>query len=147
MKLLELKSTRNWEWKNKQPHTMSAEFAVNDKTYIVSFVKYQTGSLVMDPELSEELPPILWVVVFTLNDNPRITKTGNEMQVFATVFDITRDFVKHQRPEGIAFGADFKEPSRVPLYQRILRMFSSQGWETTEYPDNDEKVTYFIAWR
>jgi hypothetical protein len=53
-----------------------------------------------------------------------VTGTGEAFQVFSTVIDILRDFVKKHEPAMIKFSA--LEPSRIKLYSRLVDMVASE---------------------
>ena len=47
---------------------------------------------------------------------------GNELKVFSTVLQIIKDYLKDNTGiTGIAFTADIKEPSRIKLYDRMIK--------------------------
>ena len=152
MKLFELKSTIEWEWKNVQSTSASAEFVVNENTYVVSFVKYQTSdtSKMLSLNMLDILPPTMWSIQFAAGAGfgvKHVTGTGGEMQVFATVMEITKQFIEKLNPEAVQFSSDAKEPSREPLYRRLLKMFGQQGWKTTVVDDKEEGAIIYLAWR
>ena len=54
-----------------------------------------------------------------------ITGTGNELVVFSTVVEITKQFVQKERVQILAFSAH--EPSRVKLYDALVRRFKGSA--------------------
>lgn len=67
-----------------------------------------------------------------------ITDTGNAIIVFATIYDIVKDFVKKLNPLGIEFSA--KEASRIKLYNRFARKLASQGYDLEISKESGEVV-------
>jgi len=60
-----------------------------------------------------------------------ITKTGNEIEVFATVIAIATEAINKHKPEIIAFGAH--ESSRQKLYSRMVNILKRKfGYELVE---------------
>jgi hypothetical protein len=58
-----------------------------------------------------------------------LTNTGNAVFVFATVIQIMSEYADHaQNINGFVFRAD--EPSRVRLYTRIVKSFTTKGWHS-----------------
>jgi len=55
------------------------------------------------------------------DDNPHITGKGDAAQVFATVIAIGEEFVKDVKPDMVEWFADNDEPSRVSLYDRMVK--------------------------
>ena len=98
-------------------------FNIGPLEYLVSFNR---GSI--DNEESE------WECVFrfiTESDDEakfKITNTGNQMLIFATVIEIMRNFIKkfNSLILLIEFTADKNEPSRVKLYNHLCSKFKSE---------------------
>lgn len=152
MKLFELKSTIDWEWKDVQSTSASAEFVVNGNPYVVSFIKYQTRdtSSMLSLNLIDMLPPTAWSIQFTAGPGfgvKHATGTGGEMQVFATIMEITKQFIEKLNPQAVEFSSSTKEPSREPLYRRLLKMFGQQGWKTTIVNDDEVGAIIYLAWK
>ena len=55
-----------------------------------------------------------------------ITGGGNEYQVFSTVMVIAKEYIAKHKPEAITFSAE--EPSRIKLYDRFMKRFTSTGY-------------------
>jgi hypothetical protein len=79
----------------------------------------------------------MWEVEFTIGlpDSFGKSGTGHQQQVFATVFDIMKDFIKQHSPEIIVMTA--QEPNRMKLY---LRMFKTllPDWKI----ETDREIIY-----
>ncbi len=70
-----------------------------------------------------------WIVQFTDNTvgDSTYDKTGkgNEFKVFQFVMDGLRTFIKEYDPEFISFESKIREPSRVKLYDRMVKRLAS----------------------
>lgn len=113
-----------------------AEFMVNDRQYAVEFFRSQYVKVAG--------------VEFTMNGvdkngNPtadtHATDTGGELQVFATVVQIIKDFVDQCDPYGLTFNASGH--SRIRLYDRIIKRFSANFPEVMR-KDFGGRVVYII---
>ena len=100
---------KNWEWLFRGSEEVQAKFVVGGIEY-----RY----------LAYEYKPGLWTIDFSTRseqhkDKPYgITGTGNSAEVFSTVVDITRNFLKqYPKVERLNFSAD--EPSRQSLYTKM----------------------------
>ena len=109
-----------WEWdKNPSDTNMVAFFQVDDAEYNVEFDSSMEGQWGFDFGRSES------------NNSPvsEITGTGNQYAVFATVVDIVKEFISQNDPNHIVFSADRNEPSRIKLYNRMLKMFPKDKYD------------------
>lgn len=133
MKLFEL-FQQPYEWKEERSSLKGAfySFTTGEEDYRVRI------AVTEDP--SEGYKIQFWKLQFRgdLASAPqeRITKTGKAFQVFATVVDIVKSFLKKKKDvEIISFEA--KEPSRQDLYVRIIKTTANDiGFkldETTPY--------------
>lgn len=83
----------------------------------------------------EMVHPTHWDVEFyadvdiRTHDKYGVLNIGNQQQVFATVVDIMKTFVKQYRPAIISFQAE--EPSRMKLYQRMVSRLLPD-WKMTQ---------------
>ena len=91
--------------------TYEAEFKINNNTYLIT----------MDREA--EMWDIEFELISTSKDGYGITGTGGEIQVFATVIDIIKKWVKKRKPQVIVF--DAKQKSRVKLYTSLVKKLAS----------------------
>lgn len=67
-----------------------------------------------------------------------ITGKGESLLVFATVLEITKEFMSTFPKAEITFSAAEDEPTRIKLYDRLIKRFapnakSSSGYVGTEY--------------
>ncbi len=124
-----------WKWDKKNTdNNMVAYFQMDDGSeYNIEFNGSQySASWSIDfgrSANSKEAPKVV------------ITGTGDQYAVFATVIDIIREFIVQVDPETITFNADNREPSRVKLYDKMIKMFS-----TSEYnieTSRDSNVTHY----
>lgn len=54
----------------------------------------------------------------------RLTGTGNAFEVFATVAEITKAFVREVKPHELVFTASASEPTRVNLYTKMAPLLA-----------------------
>lgn len=98
-----------------------SEFSINGKDYSVEFGQRDDG---------------IYDVAFGLLGKPGyegyrgvkygMQGTGDEIAVFSTVLAIIKRFVERASDlQTLSFSADVDEPSRVGLYDRLLRKFAT----------------------
>jgi hypothetical protein len=123
------------KWKNIGKTNIYAEdmysFEIDTYTYNVLFFK----------ENQKNEKPVITVefqlekigdVFFDVDKNDKLTKTGNQYQVFVTVIDIWKYFMKkHPEYEKYKILASQKEQSRVSLYKKMLLKLMPINWELT----------------
>lgn len=110
-----LDTTKTWEWEYFDDNNVKANFTVGDIPY--KFMAYQD---------SDEAPGD-WEVEFVTGKPADgvspfgVTGTGRSSEVFSTVVDIMRDFIRKKAKSirRIAFAA--KEGSRQDLYARMVK--------------------------
>ena len=126
-----------WEWDDAQTSGthMEASFVVGDLLYGIEFQVDSIGA---------------WDIQFGSSERggqaaPKnnITGTGQSMAVFATVVDIVKNFIDEVDPDEMSFTAKKSEPSRVALYNRMLKMFPKDKWYT-EVTEMTVSVHYTI---
>lgn len=116
------------------PTTSSYEFDIDDEHYVVSFGRRTEGHILTllkssgwDEQQRDNFvdslgdgKPFELDFQRVVNGHPtvEITKSKKPYKVFATVKDITKDFIKHNNCNAIIFSA--KEKSRRKLYKRFL---------------------------
>ena len=127
MKLFELRTTLDWEWKVDFDDTVNVHFDVGDKHYVVTFDPFDFPGI--------DVTGNRWDVSFALvpkkgEPTMKITGTGDAPTVFAAVMAIVNEFLEKYQPDVLAFSAE--EPERFRLYSRLLNMLGRQGWETEE---------------
>ncbi len=117
-----------WEVREQRPDYFDAKFTIGKIPYIMRMSSYLDSA-------GNVLQPSEWNVEFYADlDMPSrerygILKTGNQMQVFATVVDIMREFIKNYKPDELTFSAN--EPSRNKLYKRMIDTLLPD-WEGSE---------------
>lgn len=92
----------------------------------------------------------VWGVEFTVDGSIGLRGRGNQQQIFATVLQFMKDFIKMKNPSYIVFESA-KSPtardSRSSLYNKlIIKYASSLGYETDKIT-TDEFSTYFALKR
>lgn len=126
-----------WEWddENDDSYIVASFYVDEDVVYNVAFEKDMTGS---------------WIISFGRSerggrDAPKnnITGTGQELAIFGTVIDIVRNFIADNDPDEMSFDAKKSEPSRVALYNRMLKMFPEDQWYT-EVTELSNTIYYTI---
>jgi len=113
---------------------------------------------------SFEIPPYMYYVELTQIDDTKltivfeivlpngettynITKTGNEIRVFATVLDIIKNFIKeYSDVKEIGFTAEKhgSDNSRVSLYKRFIKKYMPRNWKVKVYDELDEVGFHLI---
>jgi hypothetical protein len=124
-----------WEWDKKNTDkNMVAYFSMADGSeYNVEF----NGAQFLNS----------WDVEFGRSEDSReapkanITGTGDQYAVFATVIDIIREFMVQVDPDKITFYAENREPSRVKLYDKMVKMFPTGEYDIEI--SHDSKVTHY----
>lgn len=110
------------------PYTMAdkftANFSIQDKQYVVTF----------DPPSEEEDPSEPVFISFDMTSATsghqgelNMTNTGDEFLVFGTVMAIIQEYMKRYSPNAVTFSAEAKEPSRIKLYDRMVKRMAN-GW-------------------
>ena len=140
--------TEDPERSSKQHRVYS--FRINDHEYVVNF------DLESYPDHDANVYIKSWDMSFALftvdqagrsRIKTKITGTGNQFQVFATVAQITKDFVKLYRPDEITFSADPGEPSRVSLYKRMAPMLAAACGFKFGRQHQSNAFTIYAPWR
>ena len=113
--------TLPWEWDESETsdHHMTAYFKIDDAEYNVEFESSMEDQWGFDfgRSVGNSAP---------VSD---ITGTGNQYAVFSTVIAIVKDFIRQVDPNQIVFSAARKEPSRVKLYDRMVKMFPKDQYD------------------
>lgn len=104
-----------WKYTYGSPTAIEADFQVNGKSYTV------WANQIDDSQYDD-----IWVVEFALVptggfNRYEITNTGDEYIVFSTVIDIIKDIEDKYQMRAFSFLA--KEPSRMKLYQRLVKRY------------------------
>ncbi|MCD6434979.1 MAG: hypothetical protein J7L15_01105 [Clostridiales bacterium] len=85
-----------------------------DKKYYIKF-KYTEGELAA------------WDLSFSTSAGSElINKSGDAFRIFATVLDAMKKHKKEIIEQGIKFGADLKEPSRIKLYDVMAKQIKKE---------------------
>lgn len=143
MKLYEVMNKAvEYEWESAHTDGGVAHFIIDGNTYKV--------------EIAEPVKNI-YNIEFSLDkidgshnmDDSRhgISDTGNPFLVFGTVKEILVDFLRNHSSEdtmGIYFSA--KEPSRMKLYSRFLKMAHTLGLTSTAEIQVGDGRFYIMAW-
>lgn len=138
--LLELfDRTVKWELLIDTRSIFRAQFIIDELTYEV----YLDGKWTPDIELDgpHEVFRDAWEIHFAMSDHKnhfsdeKITGTGNAILVFTTVIEIVSHAVDSKNIQTLSFTATSDEPSRVKLYDRMVKKMISNGWR---YIDDQE---------
>lgn len=78
--------------------------------------------------------------------NYDITGSGNEFKVFSTVINTVRIFLNEYKGElkSIIFTAEKSKPSRVRLYNRLVKTLSKSNNFNYHIKEGDKLVTYYL---
>jgi hypothetical protein len=101
-----------WEFTLVDNYTYIYKFKLNPELGVVDTV---TVDITQHPERTTKM----WELAFARNLSFDITGGGNALEIFGTVNDILKDFIKRKDPEHVFFTA--KEPSRKKLYKTLVR--------------------------
>jgi len=122
-------------WKKESNGNVFSEetysFKIDDKKYSVIFFKEESQTIQIEFQLAQ---------IGNKRVNPdkidKITGTGDQFLVFATVIDIWKNFIKNY-PEykTYEFLALKKEESRVSLYKKMIKKLIPSGWKFFIYSD------------
>lgn len=125
-----------WEWDDSETsdHHMTAYFQVDDADYNVEFESSMENQWGFDfgRSVGKNAP------VST------ITGTGKQYAVFSTVVDIVKDFIRQIDPDQLVFSAARDEPSRVKLYDRMVKMFPKDRYDIN-VSDVQDSSHYYIT--
>lgn len=105
-----LNQAAEWSWRTKSTREWAANFTTGDNTFWVYLDGHDDDQVILtfiDDERSDE-----------------ITGRGNSFKVFATVAEITRDFLKRRHPRMLTFSAN--ETSRAKLYGRLAQSLADE---------------------
>lgn len=153
MRLLELFDTPETEWILRDTgYGYGAEFSIGDNNYYVDLTPFEMIDIVAEFQDIGETPPkeilaledkdpIVMDASFYLvkggQHDWRITGTGNEYKVFATVIAIIKNFLAQEGGDVQYLHISAKEQSRTKLYARMIRSFNMP---TFSYILNGEKA-------
>ena len=138
--LLELfDKTVEWEILHDTRKELLVHFIIGELTYEVNIDSKWTA----DIELYEphEVFRDAWEIHFAVSDHEnyfsdeQITGTGNAIVVFTTVLEIVSHAIDSKNIQTLSFTATSDEPSRVKLYDRMVKKMISNGWR---YIDDQE---------
>lgn len=130
--LLELfNKTVPWEKLLDLRNTFTAQFVIDELTYIISLDGKWTSNIELDNPY--EFFDDVWEIHFAVTgddhfSSDKITGTGNAIRVFSTVMEIIGHTVDSKNIQSLTFAADNEEPTRVKLYDRLATYFSNNGW-------------------
>ena len=123
-----------WEWVDAGPYLKVAEFVTTGGLkYAVRFADYEDG---------------YWSLTFSIEQEDlksmRVSGTGDQFEVMATVIDVLNRFIAQVKPTQITLSADPDEPSRVKLYRRFVRYAQNKipGYRMSE-PETDDRVVHY----
>lgn len=97
-----------------------------------------------------------WSIEFHRNNSQEVTGEGHAQQVFATVLEAIRQFVKKYKPNTVTFSASkevdmdadnvekFNPESRAKLYNRLVQRYASAMGYTATQREGNGKVTYTL---
>jgi len=138
----------DWEYAAEQ---VDWEYAAEQAGAVVA--KFVVGKYEYEVTIDESMTDGVYNIEFTLDyidsvynvDDSRynVSGTGNEFLVFATVIDITQDFIAKKHPRGITFSA--KEESRMKLYSRFLKQAPKMGLPSTTEHDTSYDRYYIMT--
>lgn len=103
-------------------------FEVNGKTYRCDFFG--------GPRSSEYGPEFIFVLNGK-NNELGITNTGDELEVFSAVIKVMKEFMQNSNNKRYYFTAEMSEPSRVKLYDRLVKRLTKDvpGWKCDSWND------------
>ena len=125
-----------WKWTDHGPGYHTATFILNKDIINVRF--------------EDEDDDNSWEFTFERNGKyGQYYARGKEIQIFATVIDVLKDFIKTKKPEEIEFSAE--GASRVRLYRRFTtqaaKMFGMKHEESSGEGNSDAstKLTAYAS--
>lgn len=128
-----------WERTQSGGTSYIADFDIGDINYELE--AHETDGGIDDPDY--------YTIEFTANIGNKatqeITKTGNSLQVFATITAMIKEFIKLNNPAAILFTA--KEPSRAKLYDRLAKLFVSAGFNLDMDDSGNNSKQYWLEKR
>jgi len=114
------------DWELKSPNDWVGSFDINGKNYVIKMMKFDIGF-----GKKENMP---WEIKFELMQNGKgtqeITGTGDSLPVFSTVLDGIQQWLSEVKPKNFMLTA--REPNRISLYRRLIRMLPPQEWKAEE---------------
>jgi len=126
---------RPYRWKKESGIFFYSFVSADGGKFDVEFLKLNSNE--MEYSLS-----------FTKDDRYAATGEGDAPKVFATIFDIIKDFMKKADFEELSFeaskgisGKDSK--GRVRLYKTMIQRFAKKFGLTAQVDDSDPKTTLF----
>jgi len=134
----------DWDYEDVQMEygeAVTAVFNIDDKDGVEQKYEVQFEEMADEDDLTNMDTPFLpntggvWELNFTSQvvggrfniKTNKITGSGNELLVFATVLDIIDKASQKHNINNITFGASNNEPSRVKLYKRLMKRLS-KNW-------------------
>ena len=83
---------------------------------------------------------------FDDGDEFALTGEGDAFRLFATILEILRDFVNRVRPHIVHFSADDREPSRIKLYDRMIKRFTNKmGYRLSSRTNSIAGIEYTLG--
>jgi predicted nucleotidyltransferase len=103
----------SYEYTNKEPgrYYFETEDGVKYKVYFQGDDLVEVAFSAVLPGEEENFRP----------DKTTLTGTGNSRKVFGTVVNIVKDFIQTRKPNTLYFTGSGSEPSRIRLYDTMLR--------------------------
>ena len=126
----------DWKWKMTTSDEYEGNFMMGDITYDVGFTVMTPGA---------------WELVFTANSDVKVTgafnkeNDGGALQVFATVAEMTVDFLKREQPKILSFSATKSSATRVSLYRRMAKKLASSFGYTVRERDDGDELWFFLV--
>ena len=151
MKLFEVLDKHvEWKW-TKKGDVQEAHFELGEREVGVRFIMQYNhfehemveAGVANPPEAVCDVEFMSWPVGEPERATPKITNTGHEFEMFATVATITQAYVRDQKPEAITFSASTSEPSRVKLYKRLVKRIEKAGYKN-EYEAPEGGLIHWI---
>lgn len=135
----------DWDYEDVQMEygeAVTAAFIIQDKDGVEQKYEVQFEEMADEDDLTNMDTPFLpntggvWELNFVSSvvggrfniKTNKITGSGNELLVFATVLDIINKATGDHNINNITFGASDREPSRVKLYHRLMKRLSN-SWD------------------
>lgn len=123
---------KNWQWEFRGSEEAVAKFNINGINYTWFAYTYIRDN------------PNRWEIAFRIEDKKKLkgktaydaSGTGNEMEVFSTVVDITRAFLEQYKDKVKQITFNSKGESRTSLYTKMVkRLLPNWSMETrpTDY--------------
>jgi len=139
----------DWQSVYDDDNRYSAEFDLdNGLTYsLEAFLRHSYDITAIEVFRDLNITGTAWEIEFVaiegFKHNYKVTGTGDQFTVFATIADIIKMFIFRRKPDAFFFSA--KERSRVKLYRIFSQKLSKEfGYNVREGTLENSKDIYFV---